>query len=1308
MATAVPSIAFLSLVSSKLGPAIEAQKQALSEASKYSIAAVTGIDLVKVYNAARHEHLQYVDALQKATRHYSLQVVCNCLQMGYIKLWMISLFIIGFYFAVVLVNQGNLSAGSALTTFYAVMTAFQSIEALGPQWLILVKGMAAGQALQSIMSEAEDGKRTIKIGGSYRPAGCAGDIQLTNVSFGYPTATGKLALERSSLKFPAGNMVFLVGTSGSGKSTIASLLLRFYEPLTGTISLDSHPIDCLDLQWLRRNITLVQQSSVLFQGTFLHNVALGAYNPNQVSKQDVHEACTMALLQSTITSLPQGLDTHLGSAGQSLSGGQKQRLAIARARLRDPPVLILDEVTSGLDPVSRALIMEAIRFWRKGKTTIVITHEVSQIDAKDFVYVLHDGRIVQEGYKEDLDKSDGGLLAHFLSAAVADENEELSRPSSQKSEISEQNLLSEEPTSRIDRVSKLIFGTRGSYRQSGPGGLLSRRTLGSSTIQASRIRTEQIWDAGTTKEATNNGSSQAYASKKPNLGISRGSIRETKRATINMVELHGLSAKEVRSPVSRKQWRQSSSGSGDEAMESLENFFLHRAAKDRKKPKQGEPKIPSLAVVLGTVWPRLDARARICSILGLLMCLIVAGSNPAFSFLFANLLESFWLPDNRISAGSRWAAALGGIAVIDASSTFLSFFLMEKAAQKWVDNLRSEAFKRILDQPKPWFDEDVHTPGGIAECLDRNAEEARKLVGMFVPIILTVILMISTSLVWALAIRWDLTLVALAGLPFAIGTARANSIVSDKWQTVCDAAADKSSAIFAETFSNIRVIRAFTLEESSKTKHSTSANLAFRYGLQRAFRAGIFYGLYQSIAFFLTSLVFFYASKIMKDGRVSVTDVLRVVNLLMFSLGTSTSMIGNIPQIAAAKITAIQMLHYANLVPSSNYEVGGTERVTRPVPVRMNTLGFGYPTRAGTQVLRNVNLQIDEDTCTAIVGPSGCGKSTIAALLLRLYEPPSGGPSSPLEDSGRDNSLAVITRRALRHSSEHPLSYSHVPADEINTASLRTHMAYVPQHPFLFPATIRENIIYGIHEQSGGRSLSDIKAAARAAGIHDFVASLPDGYDTLVGEGGLQMSGGQAQRVSIARALARRPKLLVMDEPTSALDAESAMAVRGVISDLVASVDNSMAVVVITHSKEMMRIADRIVVVQGGTVAETGEYDELVARRGRFAQLVGAGQWLGEDASASREGNGQGVRQKSRRRETRQQSHWGGRTGGLSLATKDQERLDPTTTRRHLPSSQRPQRPSSPGLQGSISCNEDALRKLQGTDTYDSSSGSEQ
>ena len=265
-------------------------------------------------------------------------------------------------------------------------------------------------------------------------------------------------------------------------------------------------------------------------------------------------------------------------------------------------------------------------------------------------------------------------------------------------------------------------------------------------------------------------------------------------------------------------------------------------------------------------------------------------------------------------------------------------------------------------------------------------------------------------------------------------------------------------------------------------------------------------------------------------------------------------------------------------------------------------------------------------------------------------------------------------------------------------------MAYVSQHPFLFPATIRENIIYGIHEQSGGRSLSDIKAAARAAGIHDFVASLPDGYDTLVGEGGLQMSGGQAQRVSLARALARRPKLLVLDEPTSALDAESAMAVRAVISDLVASADNSIAVVVITHSKEMMRIADRIVLVQEGTVVETGEYDELVAQRGRFAQLVGAGQWLGEEASASREGNGHGVRQNSRRPETKQHSHWSRIAEGLSLATNNPEGIDPTTTRHHLPSSQRP---SSRGLQGSISCNEDALRKLQGTDASDSSSGNE-
>lgn len=286
VSTAIPSAIILFLVNSVLYPAIAAQKRDLDQASKIASAAITGIDIVKTYNGSDTEVRQYVRVVRRATRHYLRQVGCNCAQISYVKLWMVMLFVLGFYFAVVLINQGSLSPGDALTTFAATLTAFESLEALGPQWLVLVKGMAAGQSLDSITSETEDKMTMRKTLGSNRPIFCAGKIEMYSVSpfepfghheilihlqvsFAYPCNPSNVVLRSATFFFPAGETTFLVGRSGSGKSTLSSLLLAFYKPISGEIIVDGHPLNTLDIKWVRQNITLIQQTSILFNDTFL-------------------------------------------------------------------------------------------------------------------------------------------------------------------------------------------------------------------------------------------------------------------------------------------------------------------------------------------------------------------------------------------------------------------------------------------------------------------------------------------------------------------------------------------------------------------------------------------------------------------------------------------------------------------------------------------------------------------------------------------------------------------------------------------------------------------------------------------------------------------------------------------------------------------------------------------------------------------------------------------------------------------------------------------------------------------------------
>lgn len=1246
MATIPVSVVALIFISKGLETAIEAQKRELAQASKAVTAAVTAIDLVKVYNGFDNEVWQYMKTVKRASRYFIQQARRHAMQMGYVKLWMVNLFVVGFWFAVYLVTKNLTTAGNAMTTFYAALTAFQAIEGFGPQWLVLAKGIAAGHSLQDIVLHLAESCQPVSGNkGSNRPGKCTGDIELNDVSFAYPSNPNKLVLNRSSFFFPAGEMTFLVGRSGSGKSTLSNLILKFYNPTTGSVLIDGHPAETLSDNWVRSNITLIQQSSILFNDSVFMNVAFGGRDPSRVTRDDVQAACDMAMLQSTIVGLPDGLDTNVGLGGYNLSGGQKQRLALARARLRDPPVLILDEVTSGLDPISRVLILEAIRLWRAGKTTIIITHDVSQIQSNDYVYVMDKSYLVQEGFRKHLIKDEEGMFASLATLTDGEDGgsaTSLSTIDSNSSEISDSDSVTEMPVVK-SRLSK-ILAQQGSADKSRNSGLFSI-TLGTGTYRSTMMRAQSIWNTPVSSPTETEGGMSFHggvgkaSEVRPRLSRKgSSSYRPPRRSSLAIVKERGDMTRAHRPPVLRAKadhtTQQPDLGERKGSTDYILAEFTPEDGPDHGAKKASKQSAPSLsfAKIFSTIWPVLSPQERARAIIGLCACLVAAACNPAFSYVFAQLLSVFWGPPSQRSAdGQAWAIRLTIIAAVDGTSLFVAHFLMQCVGQAWVTSLRVEALKRILAQPKEFFDKPRHSPSRIVEVLDRNAEEMRNLVGRFVPIVLIVVGMMLTAIIWSLVTSWKLTLVTLAAGPVVYAATRSNAEVSSNWEAKTNAVAAAAGSVSAETFLNIRVVRALTLESYFSCKHESAANEAFRVGVKRGIWTGMFFGLNQSMSWWLTALMLYYAMVLLTSpgSTTSVTDIMQVFDLLLFSVGTATAMLNDIPQLAQAKATAIQILYYATLSYRNSHEGRGEKRVLTPFPVEMRGLQFAYPAAKGSKdtlrkVLRNVNLSVDQGQYVAIVGASGCGKSTIANLLLRLYEPSSSAES---DEQPRPPSVGDYFNRffkgQLSHQRTPPLSFAHIPASDVSTPVLRTHMALVPQHPFLFPTTIRENIAYGLHPDSPYREPSALVAAARLACIHDFIVSLPDGYSTVVGEGGVGLSGGQAQRLSIARALVRKPKLLVMDEPTSALDADGAEGVRVAIKGLIeesrhqargggpaAAAGEKMTVVVVTHSKEMMRMAERIVVMDAGFVAEEGGYEELLARRGKFAELVGGGVWM--------------------------------------------------------------------------------------------------
>ncbi|PIT82813.1 ABC transporter transmembrane domain-containing protein [Limnohabitans sp. 15K] len=391
-----------------------ASQDRVADSSAIASEVLNAISVVQSYTAEKREADRFTSSTAQALGTALRRTRARSFLVGFIILASSAALLWGLYLGTLSVRAGQTTAGELGQTIVYVILLASAFAVLGEVYGDVLRAAGATERLMELLHTRSD------VGSPSHPKKAAWPVNgsglvLRGVNFNYPSRPTQQALNGLSGEVRAGQTVAIVGPSGAGKTTLFSLLMRFYAPQQGEVLLDGIPIEQMDLHDLRQRIGVVPQEAVVFSGSVIENIR---YGKPGASHDEVVAAAHAAFAHEFITDLPQGYDTYLGDRGVRLSGGQRQRIAIARAILKNPPLLLLDEATSALDANSERMVQAALETAMKGRTTLVIAHRLATVQRADCIWVLDKGQLVEQGTHTEL-IARGGLYASLAALQFA-------------------------------------------------------------------------------------------------------------------------------------------------------------------------------------------------------------------------------------------------------------------------------------------------------------------------------------------------------------------------------------------------------------------------------------------------------------------------------------------------------------------------------------------------------------------------------------------------------------------------------------------------------------------------------------------------------------------------------------------------------------------------------------------------------------------------------------------------------------------------------------------------------------------------
>ncbi|XP_061976784.1 ABC transporter B family member 20 [Populus nigra] len=1051
-----------------------------------------------------------------------------------------------------LVTDRKAHGGEIVTALFAVILSGLGLNQAATNFYSFDQGRIAAYRLFEMISRSsstvnQDGDSLVAV---------QGNIEFRNVYFSYLSRPEIPILSGFYLTVPAKKAVALVGRNGSGKSSIIPLMERFYDPTLGEVLLDGENIKNLKLEWLRSQVGLVTQEPALLSLSIIDNISYG----RDATMDQIEEAAKIAHAHTFISSLEKGYETQVGRAGLALTEEQKIKLSIARAVLLNPTILLLDEVTGGLDFEAERAVQEALDLLMLGRSTIIIARRLSLIKNADYIAVMEEGQLVEMGTHDELLTLDG-LYAELLKCEEAAKlprrmpvRNYTETAAFQVEKDSSTGHSYQEPSSPKMAKSPSLQRVPGIFRP--PDSMFNSQ-------ESPKVLSPPP------EKMIENGLPLDGADKEPSIRRQDSfemRLPELPKIDVQSAHRHTSNGSGPESPVSPlltsdpKNERSHSQTFSRPHSHSDDVPIKVKEARDVKHQK--EPPFWRLAELSLAEW--------LYAVLGSIGAAIFGSFNPLLAYVISLIVTAYYRREHHWRQDvDRWCLMIAIMGIVTVVANFLQHFYFGIMGEKMTERVRRMMFSAMLRNEVGWFDEEDNSADTLSMRLANDATFVRAAFSNRLSIFIQDSAAVIVAVVIGMLLQWRLALVALATLPVLTVSAIAQKLWLAGFSRGIQEMHRKASLVLEDAVRNIYTVVAFCAGNKVMELYRLQLKKIFKQSFVHGMAIGFGFGFSQFLLFACNALLLWYTAYSEKNLHVDLHTALKEYMVFSFATFALVEPFGLAPYILKRRKSLISVFEIIDREPKIDPDDNSALKPPNVYgSIELKNVDFCYPTRPEVLVLSNFSLKVNGGQTVAVVGVSGSGKSTIISLIERFYDPVAG---QVLLD-GRDLKL-------------------------YNLRWLRNHLGLVQQEPIIFSTTIKENIIYARHNASE----AEMKEAARIANAHHFISSLPHGYDTHVGMRGVDLTPGQKQRIAIARVVLKNAPILLLDEASSSIESESSRVVQEALDTLVMG---NKTTILIAHRAAMMRHVDNIVVLNGGRIVEDGTHNSLMAKNGLYVRLM--------------------------------------------------------------------------------------------------------